>query len=61
MTKEGFSANMFIRGVKMENTTKILILPSNVIELPITKTEDKRDFIYTEFPYKHLLPKLEAA
>ena len=45
----------------MENTTKILILPSNVIELPITKTEDKRDFIYTEFPYKHLLPKVEAA
>jgi hypothetical protein len=45
----------------MENTTKILILPSNVIELPITKTEEKRDFVYTEFPYKHLLPKLEAA
>jgi hypothetical protein len=30
-------------------------------ELPITKTEEKRDFIYTEFPYKHLLPKVEAA
>ena len=45
----------------MENTTKILILPSNVIEHTITKNEDKRDFIYTEFPYKHLLPKVEAA
>ena len=52
---------MFIGGFEWKIQQKILILPSNVIELPITKTEDKRDFIYTEFPYKHLLPKLEVA
>ena len=51
----------------MENTTKILITKSgnlidNVIQLPNReKSEEKEAFIYVEFPYKHLLPKLEVA
>ena len=47
-------------------TTKILIdsgnLIDNVIQLPNReKSEEKEAFIYVEFPYKHLLPKVEAA
>ena len=50
----------------MENTTKILIDSGNLIDNVITfpnreKSEEKETFIYVEFPYKHLLPKLEAA
>ncbi len=50
----------------MENTTKILInsgnLIDNVIQFPNReKSEEKETFIYVEFPYKHLLPKLEVA
>ena len=51
----------------MENTTKILTTKSgnlidNVIQLPNReKSEEKETFIYVEFPYKHLLPKVEAA
>ena len=51
----------------MENTTKILTTKSgnlidNVIPLPIRKeTEVNGEWVYSEFPYKHLLPKVEAA
>ena len=50
----------------MDNTTKILInsgnLIDNVIQFPNReKSEEKETFIYVEFPYKHLLPKLEVA
>ena len=51
----------------MENTTKILItksgnLISNVLQFPNRERSDEKEaFIYVEFPYKHLLPKLEAA
>ena len=52
----------------MENTTKILITKSgnlinNVLAFPTPslRIEEKEAFIYVEFPYKHLLPKLEAA
>jgi hypothetical protein len=54
----------------MENTTKILItksgnLISNVLQFPNQvkqrASEETETFIYVEFPYKHLLPKLEAA
>jgi hypothetical protein len=31
----------------------------NVILLPEVRTKEK--WVYSEFPYKHLLPKLEAA
>ena len=54
-------------GDSMENTTKILTTKSgnlidNVIQLPNReKSEEKEAFIYVEFPYKHLLPKVEAA
>ena len=42
-------------GDSMENTTKILTTKSgNLIE-------EKENFDYSEFPYKHLLPKVEAA
>jgi hypothetical protein len=47
----------------MENTTKILIdsgnLIDNVILLPCR--ENSEEWVYSEFPYKHLLPKVEAA
>ena len=34
----------------------------NVIQFPNReKSEEKETFIYVEFPYKHLLPKLEVA
>ena len=51
----------------MENTTKILTIDSgnlidNVIQFPNReKSEEKETFIYVEFPYKHLLPKVEVA
>ena len=50
----------------MENTTKILIdsgnLIDNVLAFPNRERSDEKEaFIYVEFPYKHLLPKLEAA
>ena len=50
----------------MENTTKILInsgnLIDNVLAFPCReKSEETEAFIYVEFPYKHLLPKLEVA
>jgi len=50
----------------MENTTKILIDSGNLIDNVITfpnreRSDEKEAFIYVEFPYKHLLPKLEAA
>ena len=51
----------------MENTTKILTTKSgnlidNVIQLPNREKSDEKDNRFpSEFPYKHLLPKLEAA
>ena len=50
----------------MENTTKILIdsgnLIDNVLAFPNRERSDEKEaFIYVEFPYKHLLPKLEVA
>ena len=51
----------------MENTTKILTIDSgnlidNVLQFPNRERSDEKEaFIYVEFPYKHLLPKLEAA
>ena len=51
----------------MENTTKILITKSgnlinNVLAFPaLYLPQEKETFIYVEFPYKHLLPKLEVA
>ena len=51
----------------MENTTKILTIDSgnlidNVLAFPSReKSEETEAFIYVEFPYKHLLPKLEVA
>ena len=51
----------------MENTTKILTIDSgnlidNVLQFPNReKSEEREAFIYVEFPYKHLLPKLEVA
>ena len=51
----------------MENTTKILITKSgnlinNVLAFPCReKSEETEAFIYVEFPYKHLLPKVEVA
>ena len=53
-------------GDSMENTKTIIIdsgnLINNVIQFPNReKSEEKEAFIYVEFTYKHLLPKLEAA
>ena len=51
----------------MDNTTKILITKSgnlinNVLAFPTPcLVEEKETFIYVEFPYKHLLPKVEVA
>ena len=51
----------------MENTTKILItksgnLISNVLAFPNREKSDEKDNRFpAEFPYKHLLPKVEAA
>ena len=50
----------------MENTTKILIDTGNLIDNVLVfpnreKSDEKEAFIYVEFPYKHLLPKLEVA
>ena len=51
----------------MDNTTKILITKSgnlinNVLAFPaLYLPQEKETFIYVEFPYKHLLPKLEVA
>ena len=53
----------------MENTTKILTIDSgnlidNVLQFPNQvrqASEETETFIYVEFPYKHLLPKLEVA
>ena len=47
-------------------TTKILIdsgnLIDNVVPLIIKPCKkDSEEWVYSEFPYKHLLPKLEAA
>ncbi len=48
-------------------TTKILInsgnLIDNVIPLPCRdkKSDDENQWVFVEFPYKHLLPKVEAA
>ena len=34
----------------------------NVIQLPLlVEVEGKTEWVYSEFPYKHLLPVLEAA
>ena len=46
----------------MENTTKIIIGLENVVSLPIREeTEVNSQWVYVEFPYKHLLPVLEVA
>ena len=33
----------------------------NVIQLPLPVEVDETEWVYSEFPYKHLLPVLEAA
>jgi len=33
----------------------------NVIPLPCREVSDEGQWVYIEFPYKHLLPVLEAA
>jgi hypothetical protein len=51
----------------MENTTKILTIDSgnlidNVIPLIIKPCKkDSEEWVFVEFPYKHLLPVLEEA
>ena len=46
----------------MENTTKIIIGLENVVPLPIREeSEVNGKWVYSEFPYKHLLPKVEVA
>ena len=43
-------------------TTKIIIGLENVVPLPNREnSEEKEKWVYVEFPYKHLLPVLEAA
>ena len=47
-------------------TTKILIDSGNLIDnvIPLTIKPCKKDseeWVFVEFPYKHLLPKVEAA
>ena len=45
----------------MENTTKIIIGLENVIPLHSVENSDDGQWVFVEFPYKHLLPKVEAA
>jgi len=33
----------------------------NVIQLPLPVEVDETEWVYSEFPYKHLLPILEVA
>ena len=33
----------------------------NVIQLPLPVEVETEEWVYSEFPYKHLLPVLEAA
>jgi hypothetical protein len=43
-------------------TTKIIIGLENVVPLIIKPYEkDSEEWVFVEFPYKHLLPKVEAA
>ena len=44
-------------------TTKIIIGLENVVTLPCRdqKSDDENQWVFVEFPYKHLLPKVEAA
>ena len=46
----------------MQTKTIKLEILENVIPLPNREnSEEKEKWVYVEFPYKHLLPKLEAA
>ena len=46
----------------METKTIKLEILENVIPLPNRdNSEEKEKWVYVEFPYKHLLPVLEAA
>jgi hypothetical protein len=46
----------------METKTIKLEISENVIPLPIREeTEVNGKWVYVEFPYRHLLPVLEAA
>ena len=45
---------METKTIKLETLENVILLP-----LPVTLSEEK--WVYSEFPYKHLLPKLEAA
>ena len=47
----------------METKTIKLETLENVIPLPCRdqKSDDENQWVFVEFPYKHLLPKVEAA
>ncbi len=45
----------------METKTIKLETLENVIPLPCRENSDDDQWVYSEFPYKHLLPVLEAA
>ena len=45
----------------MEKTTEIIIGLENVVPLPCREVSDENQWTYVEFPYKHLLPVLEAS
>ena len=43
-----------------DSVTKTFEL-DNVIQLPLPVEVETEEWVYSEFPYKHLLPVLEAA
>lgn len=45
----------------MKTKTIKLETLENVIPLPCREVSDESQWVFVEFPYKHLLPKLEAA
>ena len=45
----------------METKTIKLETLENVIPLPCREVSDEGQWVFVEFPYKHLLPTLEAA
>ena len=58
---DGFFDNMIVGDSMKTKIIKLEIL-ENVIPLPNRdNSEEKEKWVYVEFPYKHLLPVLEAA
>ena len=45
----------------METKTIKLEILENVIPLPCREVSDEGQWVFVEFPYKHLLPVLEVA